>query len=102
MRLDHVKVAVARKFGMHAVTGFARFAVADPIGQNDEKFRRIERLIRSKQLARKFGANKLPAGAGGAVHDQHRISHLPCASFPVSPAFDNEGAAPAMFRRIEI
>ena len=40
---------------MHAVTRLARFAVANSVRQHDEKFRRIERLIFSKEFAGKLG-----------------------------------------------
>ena len=82
LRVDHVEITVAREFGVHAVAGLARFAVTDAVRQHDEKFRRIERLIFSKQLTGKFRANKLRAAAGRPVHDQNRRSSVfPCTSF---------------------
>ena len=76
IRLDHVEITVAREFRVHAVARFARFAVANPVRQHDEKFRRVERLIFSKQLAGKFRANKLRAAAGCPVHDQNGIGRF--------------------------
>ena len=61
---------------MHAVARFARFAVANPVRQHDEKFCRIERLIFSEQFAGKFRANKLRAAAGCAVHDQNGVGRF--------------------------
>ena len=59
LRLDHVAVAVARKFCVHAVARLTRFPVTDAIGQNDEKFRRVERLARTKKLAGEFRADRI-------------------------------------------
>ena len=73
LRLDHVEITVARKFCVHSVARLARFAVADPVRQHDEKFRRIERLTFAEQFTGKFRANKLRAAAGRPVHDQHGV-----------------------------
>ena len=66
---------------MHPVARFARFAVTDPIGQHDEKFRRIERLILSEKFAGKFRTNELRAAARRPVHDENGVGVLPCAFF---------------------
>jgi hypothetical protein len=76
IRLHHVEVTVTWEFGVHAVAGLARLAVADPVRQHNEKFCRVERLIFSKQFAGKFRANKLRAAAGSPVHDQNRIGRF--------------------------
>ena len=52
LRFDHVDVAVTGEFGAQAVTRFARSAVADVVGQDDEVLRGVERLPRAEQLAR--------------------------------------------------
>ena len=62
-------------------TGLHPAAVADPVRQDDEKLRSIERLIFSKQLAGKFGANKLRAAAGRPVHDQNGICRFALGVF---------------------
>ena len=103
IRLHHVEVAVAREFCVHAVARLARFAVADPVRQHDEKFRRVERLIFSKQLTGKFRTNKLRAAAGGPVHDQNGICRFALRVFlRCSRVSDNGCAAPAVFRRKQI
>src|SRR4051812_42916824 len=66
LRLDHVHVAVARKLRVQAVAWLARFAVADAIRHDDEKFRGIERLARAEKFTGKFRADELSAAAGGA------------------------------------
>ena len=43
------------------------------VRQHDEKFRRIERLIFSKQLAGKLRTDKLRTAAGCPVHDENCI-----------------------------
>ena len=43
-----------RKLRVQAVARLARFSVADPIRQHDEKLRRIKRLTRTKKFAGKF------------------------------------------------
>ena len=65
-----------REFCVHAVTRFARFAMANPVRQHNEKFCYIERLIFSEKLASEFGANKLRAAAGCSVHDENRIGRF--------------------------
>ena len=103
IRLHHVEVTVAREFCVHAVARLARFAVANPVRQHDEKFCRVERLIFSKQLAGKFRANKLRAAAGCPVHDQNRICRFALRIFlRFSQRSVMDDAAPAMFRLIEI
>ena len=74
--LNHVNITVMRKFCVHSVARFTRFAVTDPVRQHNEKFCRIQRLIFSKQLAGKFRANKLRAAADGPVHDENGIGNL--------------------------
>ena len=76
IRFNHVEIAVARKFCVHAVTGLARFAVADPVRQHDEKFRSIQRLTSTKKFTGKFRSNKLRAAAGRSVHDQNCIGRF--------------------------
>ena len=103
IRLDHVEVTVAREFCVHAVARLARFAVANPVRQHDEKFRRVERLIFSKQLTGKFRANKLRAAAGCPVHDQNGICRFALRiflRFSQCPIMDD--ATPAMFRQMQI
>ena len=73
IRFNHIEVTVMREFCVHPVTWLARFAVTDPVRQHDEVFRRIERLIFTKQFAGKFRANKLRAAARCSVHDENRI-----------------------------
>src|SRR6266487_3241249 len=74
LRFHHVDVSVAREFRVHAVAWLARFTVPDCVRQNDEKLRRIERLVLPEKLIRKFRSrDKLCAAAGGTVHDQYGI-----------------------------
>ena len=58
---------------MQAIARLTRFPVTDSIGQNDEKFRRVEWLAGTEQLAGKFRAKELPAAAGCSMHDQNRV-----------------------------
>ena len=76
IRLNHVDITVMREFRVHAIARLARFAVTDPVRQHDEIFRRVERLILSKQFAGKFRANKLRAAARCPVHDENGIGSL--------------------------
>ena len=76
LRFHHVAVSVARKFCVHAVARLARFAVADPVRQNDEKFRRIQRLIFPEEFAGKLRPNKLRAAARCPMHDENCIGRL--------------------------
>src|SRR5260221_4231216 len=64
LRFHHVDVPVAREFRMQAVARLARFAVTDPVRQDNEKLGNIERLIFPEKLAGKFRADKLRATAG--------------------------------------
>ena len=75
LRLDHVAVAVLRKFRAQAVTGLGGLAVSDAVGQHDEVASRVEGLARAKQLARELRPHELRATAAGAVTDDHRIAH---------------------------
>src|SRR5947209_20558544 len=65
-----------REFCVHAVTRFARFAMANPVRQHNEKFWYIELLIFYEKLASEFGANKLRAAAGCSVHDENSIGRF--------------------------
>ena len=58
---------------MQSIALLARFAVTNCIREDDKKLRRIERLIFSKQLTGKLGANKLRAAASGTMHDENSI-----------------------------
>ena len=71
---DHVGIAVIRKLRMHAVTGFARLAVAEVVGQDDEVLLGIEQLTFAEQLAGESGHIELFSTAGGAMHDEHCIT----------------------------
>ena len=74
LRFHHVEIPVVRKFCAHSVARLARFAVTDSVREDDEKFRRIERLVFREQLVRKLGPrHKLRAAASCPVHDQNCI-----------------------------
>ncbi len=68
----HVVIAVMWKVCAHAVAGLGRFPVADAVGQNNEVFLRVERLIGTEQLARESGGEKPVARSSRSVHDQNR------------------------------
>src|SRR6266481_9575670 len=76
LRLHHVDVTVTRKLRMQSVARLARFAVADSIGEHNEKFCRIERLIFSEKFAREFRPNKLRAAAGCSMHNENGVPRL--------------------------
>src|SRR4029077_20834400 len=65
-----------REFRVHPIAWLARFAVTDPIGQDDKKFRRVKRLVFSKQFACELWPDKLRTASGRPVHDQHGIAYL--------------------------
>ena len=71
---DHVDVAITRKLRAQSVARFARSAVTDIVGQDDEVFRRVEELAGAEQLAGKVPSGELAAGAAGAVHHQHSVA----------------------------
>ncbi len=81
LRFNHIEIAVARKPRVHSVTRLARFPVAYAIRQDDEKFRRVQRLIFPEQFAGKFRPNKLRAATGRPVHDENRIRCFPLRVF---------------------
>src|SRR4030095_12750800 len=73
LRLDHVTVAVVRKFCPHPVARLARFAMPDVVGQNDEKFRCVEWLARSEEFAGELLPDELRAAPGRPVHDDDGV-----------------------------
>src|ERR1051326_2134368 len=62
---------------MKPVAGLAGVAMTDPIRQNQEIARGIQRLTCAEQHASKLRAEKLPPIAGRAVQNQHRIPYDP-------------------------
>ena len=75
LRLDHVGVAVLRKFRAQAVAGLGGLAVSDGVDQHDEVASRVEGLASTKQLARELWPQELRSAAAGAVTDDHCIAH---------------------------
>ena len=77
LRFHHVDVAVARELCVHTVAGLARLAVTNPVRQDDEKLRRIERLTFPEKLIRKFRSrDKLRTAAGCPMDDENCIGRL--------------------------
>src|SRR5205814_1823976 len=68
-------VAIVREPRVQPITGLARLAVTQRIGQHDEVTRGIQRLSRTKQLARKFRPDETNAASARPMNDQHRITH---------------------------
>src|SRR4029453_16867517 len=73
LRLDHVTVAVVRKFCPHPVARLARFAMPDVVGQNDEKFCCVEWLAGSEELAGELRPDELRTAPGCPVHDDYGV-----------------------------
>src|ERR1700693_6136224 len=76
LRVDHIEVAVTRKFRVHSVARLARFAVTDSVREHDEKFRNIERLIFAEKFTGEFWSNELRTAPGRPVHDENRVGRL--------------------------
>src|SRR5271157_787020 len=74
--LDHVMIAVMRKFPLEPVGGLARSATPDRVRHDDEVFRRIERLPGSKELVCEARAQPIGTGAGVALQKQHPVDDL--------------------------
>ena len=66
-------IGVAREFHVRAVARLAGIAMADGVGQHEEKFRRVQRLAGAEKFTGKAVAHELPAAASGAMHDEHGI-----------------------------
>lgn len=81
LRFDHVEVTIMRQFCVHPIAWLTRFSVTDPVGQDDEKFRRVEWLIFSKKFARELRPDELRSAPGCPVQDQHRVRRFALGIF---------------------
>ena len=72
---DHVAIAVFGKFGVKAVAGFAGFAVADAIRENQVIVSGVEELAFAEKFAGKFRAEEIAAVPGCAVEDQDGVAN---------------------------
>jgi hypothetical protein len=73
---DHIEVTVLWKFAPQAIAWFARFSVADSVGQDEKKFFRIQGLAFAEQFSGKFGADKIATIAGCPVQNENGIIYL--------------------------
>jgi len=74
--LDHVIIAVMRKFPLEPVGGLARSAATDGVRHDHKVLRGIERLPRSKELVGEARAQPIGTGAGVALQQQHAVDDL--------------------------
>jgi hypothetical protein len=72
--LDHVPVAVPRETRVEPVGRLARLPVTDPVGQDDEEPRRVQRLAGPKKLAPELLPHELTAATRGPVQDEHGVA----------------------------
>src|SRR5438132_9441316 len=78
LQLDHVVVVVMWKLPLKAVARFARIAVTNVVGNDDEVSARVEQSAGLEQHVREMVVDKLLRRTAGAVKDQHRISRPRC------------------------
>src|SRR5882724_391522 len=81
LQLDHVVVFVMRKAHVQAVARLAGFAMAYVVRKDDEVLRRVKDLAGAEDYAAEIGSQKLPAGATGAVQNEHRIANFAAGIF---------------------
>src|SRR5262249_37832036 len=67
--------AIPRELRVQPLARPARLASADAVREDDEMRRGVERLPSLKQLATEVAREESAAVAGGAVQDEHRVSH---------------------------
>jgi hypothetical protein len=60
---------------MQAITGLARAAVTDAVGQHDEILRAIEQLARREEFARIAGGQKAAPRAASAVQNHDGVAN---------------------------
>ncbi len=74
LQFDHVVIFVVREAHVEAIAGFAGITVADVVGQNEEVFGGVEKLVETEENSSEGRCEELAARAAGPVKDQNSVA----------------------------